>query len=131
MYEMGKVVETFSLGVLDVNTIDVIDFFEPKEIFIEGGEMIRRAEALHATPGLNQVRLMLNNFNEIPESLDKYDLVFAGAKKVCFMGIDRERDRNEYIAYMRKIRGRWLLGYGGIAFDWDLRARLVRFSLLF
>lgn len=124
MYEIGNVVKTFNIGIV---TIDVINFFEFKETFIEGAKMIRRAETLRAIPGLKQVALMLHRSNEIPESLDEYDLVFAGAKKACYMG----NDCNEYVAYMRKIRGRWLLGYGGVAFDWDLRARLVRFSLLF
>ncbi len=114
---IGENVETFNIGI---NTVDVIDFLETEEVFVEGGEMIRRAKTLRAAPGLRQAKLMLNHSEAIPESCDYFDLVFAGA-----------RIKSTFVPYLRKVRKHWHLGYGNVNFDWDEKARLVRFSLLF
>lgn len=104
----------------------VVNFFSSEEIFIEGREMIRRAMKLsNATLGLDYVNLVLGHSDRIPESWDEYDLVFAGAKLKTETGF-YSHQCHEFIAYLRKVRGVWRLGYGGIDFDWDSRARLLR-----
>jgi len=104
----------------------IVDFFASEEIFIEGREMIQRATKLsNAMLGLDYVNIVLGHSDKVPKAWDEYDLVFAGAKlemETCFYS----PQRHEFIAYLRKVRGQWLLGYGGIDFDWDLRARLLR-----
>ena len=123
MVEAGEI---FQVG----NTrLELVNFFKPKEVFIEGREMIRRAIALHANLGSHYVKVVLDHSNKIPKSYDEYDLVFAGArlkKRVSFECTDYE-----FIAYLRKVRGCWFLGYGNIDFDWDMRARLIRPFLFF
>ena len=121
----GEIAETFNLS--SVTTFDVINFFEPDEVFIEGNEMIRRAKSLRAAPGSHYVTLFLNRSDKIPESCSEYDLVFAGARLEVIMS----NRKHEFIAYLRKVRGLWRLGYGNIDYDWDLKAHLVRCSLLF
>ncbi len=113
----GESVETFNIGV---NTVDVVNFLATEEVFVEGSEMVRRAKTLRAASGLRQAKLMLNRSGVIPESCDHFDLVFAGA-----------RIHSKRIPYLRKVKKNWHLGYGNVNFDWDDKARLVRFSLLF
>lgn len=118
----GEIVKSFSL---DRSTVfELVNFFDPEEIFIEGREMIRRAAELDAMLGIDYARRLLNHSDRIPKSCDEYDIVFAGAL-ICLRVLDRRLDNNEYVAYIRNIRGRWLLGYGCIEFDWDLRALLI------
>lgn len=114
---VGESVGTFNIGT---NTVDVVNFLATREVFVEGNEMVRRAETLRAAPGLRQAKLMLDRSGAIPESCDHFDLVFAGA-----------RVNSTRIPYLRKVQKHWRLGYGDVNFDWDERARLVRFSLLF
>ena len=108
---------------LDHVTFELVNFFEPREIFIEGKEMIRRAMTLDAILCFHYVNFVLDRSDKIPELCDAYDLVFAGAKCATKKV---EHDGGEFVAYLRKIRGLWRLGYGSIAFDWDERARLLR-----
>jgi hypothetical protein len=121
---IGEIAETFNFGMA---TIDVVDFLKPEEVYIDGNEMLRRAKELKATPGSHYIKLALDRSDEIPESCDKYDLVLAGAR----LKVAIKNRKCEFIAYLRKVRGLWRLGYGNIDCDWDLRARLVRSSLLF
>ena len=114
---MGENVETFNVGI---NTVDVVNFLAAREVFVEGSEMVRRAKTLRAVPGLRQAKLMLDRSGAIPESCDYFDLVFAGV-----------RINSTHIPYLRKVQKHWRLGYGNVNFDWDEKARLVRFSLLF
>ena len=119
MVETG---ERFQVGNI---TLEWVNFFKPNEIFIEGKEMIRRAISLSAILDFKYVDIVLNNSHKISKSYDEYDLVFAGAKLIT-KPVDWEYDKYEFIAYLRKVRGQWLLGYGNIDGDWDLRARLLR-----
>ena len=121
---IGEIIEGFSIGL---ETIELVNFFESREIFIDGEEMIRRAEILRAMVVLGYTKIIIDHSDEVPESWNEYDLVLAGAR----FKVKRINHEREIIAYLRKVQGLWRLGYGNIDCDWDLRARLVRCSLLF
>ena len=120
MVETG---ERFQVGD---TTFEWVNFFKPNEVFIEGTEMVSRAVALGAILGGDYVRSILDHSNMIPESYNEYDIVFAGARLNTMTRGLGYGHHCEFIAYLRKIRGLWRLCYGSVAFDWDLRTRLLR-----
>jgi hypothetical protein len=114
---MTKVEGRFEAG--DVK-FELIDFFEPDEIFVEGTIMLSRARKMGATIKLKLVKKLLENKHLIPKELGKFDIVLAGVK-IKFGG------RNiKMIPYFHKLGGDWVLGYGGVKYDWHRRARLAR-----
>ena len=122
--------ERFQMGNI---VLELVDFLEFGKIFVEGNMMIRYAMELGAVLDQSYIGIVLNNPIKIPASYDEYDLVFAGARlKVKIMACKHDEAANcgcdyyEFVAYLRKIRGIWRLGYGNIACDWDLRCRLLR-----
>lgn len=111
----GETGEKFQIG--DV-VLELVNFFEPRETFIEGGEMIRRAKELGAANLKHKDAEKL--FNQLPKEWVEYDLVFSKkSRPLC---------GRRYIPYFHFHRaiGRWVVGRGFVDFDWDRRTRLLR-----
>ena len=100
--------------------LELVDFFEPNENFIEGTVMLRRARKAGITLKRKLAKKLLENKHLIPRELGEFDIVLAGVKIKFGM---REI---KMIPYIHKLGNNWVTGYGGVRYDWNRRARLVR-----
>ncbi len=115
---MMRVEEKFQIGGIKLELVDV---FKPGEIFIEGTVLLKRAKKAGATLKQKLAKKLLENKHLIPGELGEFDIVLAGVKIKFGM---REI---KMIPYIHKLRNNWVVGYGGVDYDWHRRARLVRF----
>ncbi|MFH1656874.1 MAG: hypothetical protein ABH919_00150 [bacterium] len=99
---------------------ELVDFFEPNENFVEGTVMLRRARKIGVKLKKKMAKKLLENKHLIPGELGEFDIVLAGVKVKFGM---REI---KMIPYIHKLGNNWVTGYGGVRYDWNRRARLVR-----
>ena len=100
--------------------LELVDFFEPNEDFVEGTVMLKRAKKAGISLKRKLAEKLLKNKHLIPRELGDFDIVLAVVKIKFGM---REI---KMIPYIHKLGNNWVTGYGGINYDWHRRARLVR-----
>ncbi|MDO8443765.1 MAG: hypothetical protein Q7S78_02165 [Candidatus Azambacteria bacterium] len=114
---MTKVEGRFEIGD---TMFELIDFFEPNEIFVEGTIMLKRGRKMGIRLKKEMVKKLLENKHLIPGELGEFDIVLAGVK------IKFGEREIKMIPYIHKLGNNWVVGYGGIKYDWHRRARLAR-----
>ncbi|MFH1393103.1 MAG: hypothetical protein ABIG73_01845 [Patescibacteria group bacterium] len=114
---MTKVEERFEAG--DVK-FELVDFFKPDEIFVEGTVMLSRARKMGIKPKQEMIKKLLENKHLLPEELKRFDIVLPGTVK-------RIGERKiKMISYLCHKGGNWVEGLGGVRYDWGENARLLR-----
>jgi hypothetical protein len=114
---MTKVEGRFEIGD---TMFELIDFFEPNEIFVEGTIMLKRGKKMGIRLKQEMIKKLLENKHLLPEELKDFDIVLPGT--VRRVGSRKIR----MISYLCRKGGKWIEGIGGVKYDWGERARLLR-----
>ena len=100
--------------------LELVNVFEPGEVFIEGTVMLERAKRTGANLNQETIKIVLENKHLLPEELKGFDIVLLGT-------VRRIGSRKiKVISYLRNKGGNWVEGFGGVRYDWGERARLLR-----
>ena len=115
-----KIGRKFQVGMA---LIELIDFFEKDEDFVEGTVMIKRAKEIGATFRSETIKRLIKCRDRFPKpkEVENVDIVLVGrrAKRFGDRGI-------EVISYLHGNGDNWVVGLGGTEYDWNTRARLAR-----
>ncbi|HAJ44635.1 hypothetical protein A3K33_01820 [Candidatus Azambacteria bacterium RIFOXYC1_FULL_41_20] len=118
---IGDIAERFEIGGV---RFELVDFFKPNEMFIEGTVMLKRAKIVGAIINDETAQRLLLNRHRIPKELREFDVVLAGpVRRIDGRGIGRGM---KFISYIHYRGGLWVEGLGGVRYDWSPKARLVR-----
>ena len=107
----------FQIGNLKFELVNV---FEPDEVFIEGTVMLERAEKADAILNDIVALRLRRNKHRVPKKLKEIDIALAGITENigCIKAIP-------YLHFDGKS-GNWREGLGGVNFDWSENVRLLR-----
>jgi len=72
---IGDIAERFEIGGV---RFELVDFFKPNEMFIEGTVMLKRAKIVGAIINDETAQRLLLNRHRIPKELREFDVVLAG-----------------------------------------------------
>jgi len=119
VYEGCEIIEDVKPSKFQVKNLKFVPFLKEGEDCVKGEVMRERAIGLQANLGLDDLKFVLDDEDEIPAELMDKLLVFAGT-------ILRDCDGNLCVACLSGVVGRWCFHYYLIDdVGWDDNFRLV------
>lgn len=114
-----KDVEPQLTSVEDISKLELVELLKQEEEWINGEELVDRAEELNASLGWKDLKFLFEHPDQIPEDFRSYYLIFTGTLW---------RDGNGYrrIAYLFWVDGSWLVLFFWLGSDFNSDGRLLR-----